>query len=423
MQRRGLQGAADASAWSPRSTWCSTLAKKGINGAGPQLRPRSHAPRRAVHRAQAPAADRTASSRTRRRSRTSSTRARARSSSPRSRTYDEDGDELDQQRAHDVRARRRRLGRRARPERATSTSPPDRAPDAVVEEKTSREPGAALSPLRRLEPAPRRSRLREGVRLRASRSSTACARSAIAARHVDQGVRATATRASSRASRCASRDSVFPGETLVTEMWKESDTKIVFRCKVKERDKVVHLQRGGRAVQGDPEARRTKAAGRSRGCGGAAAAASRPAPTSSARSATFVGDEPGDSPRRSKTTFLFKLTEPDGAWTIDLKNAPGAVTEGAAARPTCTLELSRRRLHGDGDRQGRRDEAVLDAASSRSRGDVMASQKLGFLKKIDAGDGARRDEEARRGGGAAAPRRPRAAPGATTRRPSATCSR
>jgi (3R)-3-hydroxyacyl-CoA dehydrogenase / 3a,7a,12a-trihydroxy-5b-cholest-24-enoyl-CoA hydratase / enoyl-CoA hydratase 2 len=33
-------------------------------------------------------------------------------------------------------------------------------------------------------------------------------------------------------------DTVFPGETLQTEMWRESETRIVLRCRVLERDKI-----------------------------------------------------------------------------------------------------------------------------------------------------------------------------------------
>jgi 3-hydroxyacyl-CoA dehydrogenase/3a,7a,12a-trihydroxy-5b-cholest-24-enoyl-CoA hydratase len=34
-------------------------------------------------------------------------------------------------------------------------------------------------------------------------------------------------------------ESVFPGETLVTRMWRESERRIVLEVRVKERDKVV----------------------------------------------------------------------------------------------------------------------------------------------------------------------------------------
>ena len=115
-ERRGLQDAADLRGRA-RAEGGVRPGQGGQAGAGPSLRLRPRAPRRAVHRDPRAAGRRTGSSRTRSRSRTSSTRARARSSSRAITTTDESGDGARLQRADDVRARRRRLGRRARPER------------------------------------------------------------------------------------------------------------------------------------------------------------------------------------------------------------------------------------------------------------------------------------------------------------------
>ena len=104
--------------------------------------------------------------------------------------------------------------------------------------------------------------------------------------------RQTATRASSRASRCASRRRVLPGRDARHRDVEGGRHRIVFRCKVKERDEVVHLERGGRAVEGaarSPEAEGGAAGGAARrGAGGGADQRA----TSSARSATFVGGNP-----------------------------------------------------------------------------------------------------------------------------------
>jgi 3-hydroxyacyl-CoA dehydrogenase/3a,7a,12a-trihydroxy-5b-cholest-24-enoyl-CoA hydratase len=81
-------------------------------------------------------------------------------------------------------------------------------------------------------------------------------------------------------------------------------------------------------------------------------------------------------------TFVFKLTNPDSAWTVDAKNGKGSVAQGAMDKPDTTLELS------DADfldmTSGKADPMKLYMGGKlKIAGDVMASQKLDFLKKID----------------------------------------
>ena len=173
-----------------------------------------------------------------------------------------------------------------------------------------REPGAALSPLRRLEPAARGSRLREGVRLReadpprpvlvrlrdARTSSKAFApdgdprffKSIKVALRVDAC--SPARRSSPRCGRRATRSSSAR--------------------KVKERGKVVHLERGRRAVDGAAEAEgRRRRRRRRRGGGAPVPTSARHLPRDRRRSSR---GNPATA-EKVKTTFLFKLSAPERA--------------------------------------------------------------------------------------------------------------
>ncbi|HUS27065.1 MAG TPA: SCP2 sterol-binding domain-containing protein, partial [Kofleriaceae bacterium] len=94
----------------------------------------------------------------------------------------------------------------------------------------------------------------------------------------------------------------------------------------------------------------------------------------------FVAGNPATA-EKVKTTFLFKLNSPDSTWTIDLSTPPGAVHDSAVGKAACTLEIS------DADfmamATGQADAMKLFSTGKlKISGDVMASQKLGFLKKI-----------------------------------------
>jgi (3R)-3-hydroxyacyl-CoA dehydrogenase / 3a,7a,12a-trihydroxy-5b-cholest-24-enoyl-CoA hydratase / enoyl-CoA hydratase 2 len=177
---------------------------------------------------------------------------------------------------------------------------------------------------------------------------------------------------------------VIPGETLITEMWRLSDTRIVFRTKIKERDQVCISNAAMELWKELPKPKdRTKSTAAPAGAAGGAAAGAAPVPTSGdifRAIGTFVGGNPATA-EKVKTVFLFKLASPDSAWTIDLSTPPGKVTEGAAGKAACTLEMT------DADfmamATGQADAMKLFSTGKlKISGDVMASQKLGFLKKI-----------------------------------------
>ena len=177
-------------------------------------------------------------------------------------------------------------------------------------------------------------------------------------------------------------DTVFPGETIVTEMWKESETRVVFRCKVKERDKVVI---SNAAVELYTEVPQKKASAPAAKAASAAPAAATPAAGKITSGLVFeaIGaylTKNPDVAAKVGTVFQFKLMDPTSQWTLDLKL--NQVARGETAVPECTLELS------DADfmamTEGKANPMKLFTTGKlKISGNVMASQKLDFLTKID----------------------------------------
>lgn len=206
---------------------------------------------------------------------------------------------------------------------------------------------------------------------------------------------------------------VLPGDTLVTEMWKESDQKIVFQTKVKERNEVVISNAAVEFWKEIPKPAAKPKAAAGGAAGGAGAASAMPISADIFNAMNVFVKANADVAEKVKTVFQFKLSAPDSVWTIDLGTPPGSVTAGAGTAPKCTLELS------DADfmamATGQADPMKLFSTGKlKISGDVMASQKLGFLKKITpdlvmaemkkrVGAGGGGGEAAAAGGGGGAP--------------------
>jgi 3-hydroxyacyl-CoA dehydrogenase/3a,7a,12a-trihydroxy-5b-cholest-24-enoyl-CoA hydratase len=156
------------------------------------------------------------------------------------------------------------------------------------------------------------------------------------------------------------------------------------------------------------------AAGAGAGAAGAGGAAAAPSgePTSGEAFAVIADhlERNGDLASQIGKTYLFRLSGPDSAWMVDLKNGKGAVAASTAdAKADCTLDMSdqdfREMVAGKADAQ-----KLYFGGKLKIGGDVMASQKLMFLKKIDPARAIEVVKKARGAGGGT----PAAAPAAAS---------
>lgn len=181
--------------------------------------------------------------------------------------------------------------------------------------------------------------------------------------------------------------SVFPGETLETRMWKESDTRIVFETKVLERDEVVIKNAVIELYKEAPVKKKASAA--------------TPQPSETPVAKTEAVDDkvtPADIFQvisqhisqhselagKVKTVFQFNLTNPVSQWVIDLKNGQGSAYQGADDKADVSIDLDESLIETVVTASLAEVQKLYFAGKIKIGGNIMASNKLSVLQSIDA---------------------------------------
>ena len=177
--------------------------------------------------------------------------------------------------------------------------------------------------------------------------------------------------------------SVFPGETLITKMWKESDTRVILETRAKERDEVVIKNAAVELYTEIPkEAPKPKEAAGETNIAAAGADESVQLEDVFSAIARYVAANP-DLVDKTKTGFQFNFTNPDKSFFIDLKNAPGSAGAGSMDGPDVTLELDTKHVETlfGGDLAAV--QKLYFGGELKVTGNVMASNKLSVLQGMD----------------------------------------
>jgi 3-hydroxyacyl-CoA dehydrogenase/3a,7a,12a-trihydroxy-5b-cholest-24-enoyl-CoA hydratase len=177
-------------------------------------------------------------------------------------------------------------------------------------------------------------------------------------------------------------DSVFPGETLITKMWKESPTRIIVETSVKERNSVVIRNA---AVELHAELPKPAAVTVAQAAPIAAVADDK---LTAADIFTTLAKHVAAHPElaaKVKTVFQFHLKAPDSDWYLDLKNGAGSCQPGVAAQADVNLELEEQYLPTIVTSSLADVQKLFFNGKLKITGNVMASNKLIVLQAIDRG--------------------------------------